>query len=245
MDTFLWILLATIVDSLVGLVGVFSLWTNEKTLRKASIYLMAFSAGTLLGGAFFHLLPEALAKTPVLYVSAYAVLGFVVFQLLETYLHWHLCKECDIHPYSYVMTIGDGLHNVIDGLVIAASFLVSVPFGIITTFLIIVHEVPQEMGIFGTLVHGGQKKEKAILYSFLAQTTCIIGGAAGYYLSQSSGILSQFLIPFAAGGFLYIVAADLVPEMHKADRVRQLKTFAVYAFGLLLMIAFKLYLEGA
>ncbi|VVB98271.1 Zinc transporter ZupT [uncultured archaeon] len=245
MDVLIWIIAATVLDSLVGLVGIFSLWMKEDAIRKLSIYLMAFSAGALLGGAFFHLLPEALAKTAVINVAEYIVLGFIVFQLMETYLHWHLCKECDVHPYSYMMTIGDGLHNIVDGLVIAASFLVSVPFGILTTVMIIVHEVPQEMGIFGTIVHGGQKPRTAILYSFIAQTTCILGGIGGYFLSQSSNAFAGFLIPFAAGGFLYIVATDLVPEMHKSEGWERMKTFAVYIVGLAMMVALKLYVGGA
>ncbi len=245
METLLWIILATVVNSLVGLIGIFSLWIRENALKRLSLYLMAFSAGALLGGAFLHLLPEALEKSAALPVFAFAILGFLVFQLLETYLHWHFCKGCDVHPFSYLMPIGDALHNIIDGFVIAASFLVSVPFGIITTAMIILHEAPQELGIFGALVHGGQKKEKAILYSFLAQATCVLGGIGGYYLSQATAAFVSILIPFAAGGFLYIVAADLVPEMHKTEGMKRLKTFLVYAFGLALMIVLKLYLgEG-
>jgi zinc and cadmium transporter len=125
--------------------------------------------------------------------------------------------------------------------VIAASFLVSVPFGIVTTSVIILHEVPQELGIFGAIVHGGQKKEKAIAYTFVSQTTCIIGGLAGYFLAQSSTVFSQMLIPFAAGGFLYIVAADLIPEMHRAEGFAKIKSMAVYLVGLAMMIAVKLY----
>ncbi len=244
MHILVWIIAATIADSLVGLLGIFSLWIKDDLIKKAGLYLMSFSAGALLGGAFFHFLPEALEASSAMKVFAFVVLGFVVFQILESYLHWHLCKECGIHPYSYLMPIGDALHNVIDGFVIAASFLVSVPFGIITTAVIILHEVPQEIGIFGAMVHGGQKKKTAIIYTFVSQATCVLGGIGGYFLSQASAEFSSFLIPFAAGGFLYIVAADLVPEMHKAGNDQKLKNFAVYAAGLLFMIAAKFYFEG-
>lgn len=243
MDIFFWILIATIINSCVGLIGIFFFLLKEQRLKKISVYLMAFSAGALLGGAFFHLLPEALEEVPVIHVFTFAVLGFIIFQILEVYLHWHLCKSCDVHPYSYIMTIGDALHNIIDGMVIAASFIVSIPLGIITTIVIILHEVPQEIGIFGAIIHGGQKKETALLYSFIAQTTCILGGIIGFYFSQINTLFSVFLIPFAAGGFIYIVAADLIPEMHKLDNSQKLKTFIIYISGLVMMIAFKFYLE--
>jgi zinc and cadmium transporter len=245
METIFWILLATIVDSLVGLIGIFSLWVREKIMRRVSLHLMSFAGGALLGGAFFHLLPEAIEKSPAFNVFAYAVLGFIVFQLIETYLHWHLCKECDAKPYSYLMVVGDALHNLIDGLVIAASFIVSIPFGIVSTIIIIAHEVPQELGIFGTMVYGGQKKKTAIMYSFFAQTTCVLGGLAGYFLGGASGAFSAFLIPFAAGGFLYITAADLIPQMHDAKGREKISTFVVYLVGLAMMVALKFYFGGA
>lgn len=245
MDIFLWVLLATIIDSLVGLIGVFSLWIKESMMNRVSVFLMAFAAGALLGGAFFHLLPEAIENIPLMLVFAAVVAGFLVFQLLESYLHWHLCKECDMHPFSYLMIIGDGLHNILDGFIIAASFLISIPFGIVTTAIIILHEVPQEIGIFGSIVYSGQKRERAIVYTFLAQLSCVIGGIMGLYLAQQTEIFSAFLIPFAAGGFFYIAAADLVPEMHKKEGWERIYTFGVYLAGLLLMIVLKFYFEGA
>jgi zinc and cadmium transporter len=244
MQTLLWIIGATIVDSLVGLVGVFSLFANESVLRKTIKTLVAFSAGALLGGGFFHLLAESLEKMTPFQSFSITLIGFLSFFVLEEYLHWHQCEECEIHPYSYLMIIGDSVHNILDGLVIAGTFMVSIHLGIITTALIIAHEVPQELGVFGILVSGGFKKTEAIFYSFVAQCTCVFGGIAGYFFMSKMEVLALFIVPFAAGGFIYIAAADLIPGMHKTEGIEKVSSFAWLCAGLALMIATKVYLKA-
>lgn len=244
MNVLLWIIGATIVDSLVGLVGVFSLFTSEAVLKKTIKTLVAFSAGALLGGAFFHLLTEAMEKMPVFNVFTITLIGFLAFFILEEYLHWHQCEECEIHPYSYLMIVGDSIHNILDGLVIAGTFIVSTHLGIITTILLIAHEVPQELGVFGTLVSGGFNKSKALLYSFLAQCTCLIGGISGYLFFSKMEIFSLFIIPFTAGGFIYIAAADLIPGMHKTEGFEKITSFIWLCLGLAFMIITKIYLKA-
>jgi zinc and cadmium transporter len=243
MATLAWIIGATIIDSLVGLVGVFSLFANEKVFRKAIKVFVAFSAGTLLGGAFFHLLVESLEKMPAFNTFGITIIGFLIFFVLEEYLHWHQCEECDIHPYSYLMIIGDSAHNVLDGLVIAGTFLISPYLGIITTAMIIAHEVPQELGVFAILVSGGFKKTEAIMYSFIAQCTCVIGGILGFFFMNRMETLALMIVPFAAGGFIYIAASDLIPGMHKTEGVEKISSFFWLCAGLLLMIAVKIYLK--
>jgi zinc and cadmium transporter len=248
MNVLLWILLATLVDGLMGLIGVFSLWIKEKLFQKLLMVLVAFSAGALLSGAFFHLLAESLASLPVMLVFAYMMVGFIVFFVVERFLHWHHCheeKECKVHPVSYLILIGDGIHNLIDGIIIGASFLVSIHFGIITTLLILAHEIPQELGNFAVLVYSGFGRTKALIYNFIAQLTCVLGGIAGYFLSSSVQGVIPFILPFAAGGFIYIAASDLVPELHKEPKLKKLLlSFGFFILGVIVMLAMKLLFES-
>ncbi len=241
---FLWIMGSAVLDALLGFVGVFSLWMSKRDMNKLASILMAFAAGSLLGGAFLHLLPEAVAQMDGADVCAIALAGFVLFVILESYLHWHRCKECDIHPFSYVIMIGDAVHNFLGGLILAASFFVSIPLGIATIIAIIAHEFPQQLGIFGVLIKGGFSRNKAIIYSFLAQATIIIGALTGVLLAGAIGAFTAVLVPFAAGNFIYIAASDLIPEMHKAEGMEKLRNLAVFFLGIGLMWAVKVYLGG-
>jgi len=243
MNTLFWILGATILDGMLGLSGIFSLFIREKYLEKIIKVLVAFSAGALLSGGFFHLLAETLDKLSVMLAFGIMLIGFLAFFVLEEYLHWHHCEECDIHPYSYLMIVGDSLHNFIDGLVIAAAFMTNVNLGFITTVLILTHELPQELGIFAVIVSGGIDKVRAIFFSFLAQITCVMGGIAGFLAMSKVEILSTYLLPFAAGGFIYIAAADLIPSMHKTEGVEKITSFVWLCLGLLFMLAVKIFFE--
>jgi zinc and cadmium transporter len=238
-EEFLWIVGSAVLGAVLGFVGVFSLWLTKRDMAKISDVLMAFAAGSLLGGAFIHLLPEAMEGIDAAEVFIVALGGFVLFIFLETYVHWHYCKECDIHPFSYVVMMGDGVHNFLGGLILAASFLVSIPLGVATLIAIIAHELPQQLGIFGVLVKGGIKRNKAIVYTFLAQATIIPGALVGFFLAGAAGWLAPLLVPFAAGNFIYIAAADLIPEMHKAEGWPALRNIGMFFLGIALMWALK------
>lgn len=249
METIYWILAATIADGLFAFAGVFTLIMKKALFRKVMLALVAFSAGALLGGAFFHLMPEALeGASGGLYPFILLLAGFVVFFLLEKFLYWHHCHnyegKCPVHPVSYLILIGDGLHNMIDGLVIAASFFTGVHFGIITTLMIIAHEVPQELGDFAVLVHGGFSRLKALMFNFISQLTAVIGGIIGYFAAASAEHFSAYLLPVAAGGFLYISASDLIPELHKEkDARKSVTSFVFFLCGIALMLAMKVLFE--
>jgi zinc and cadmium transporter len=218
---------------------------KKKTLKRILTFLVAFSAGALLGGAFFHLLPESAEELTLEVASIYLVAGFCGFFVLERVLYWHHCHEgeCKVHPFNYLILLGDGVHNFIDGLVIAASFLVSVPFGIVTTLLIIGHEIPQELGDFGVLVYGGFGRRKALFYNFISQLTCVLGGIVGFFVSPFIGSMHP-LLALAAGGFLYISASDLIPELHKEKCTnKSLGCFAVFIVGIAFMLVIK-YIAG-
>ncbi|MBU0629006.1 MAG: ZIP family metal transporter [Nanoarchaeota archaeon] len=247
MHLLLIIILATFIDSLTGLAGIFTLWMKPKLFKKILMSLVAFSTGALLSGAFFHLIPESLDKLTPIAAFTYVMIGFATFFLIERFLHWHHCHDgkCDVHPVSYLILVGDGIHNIIDGIIIGVSFFVSIPFGIITTLLIIGHEVPQELGNFGVLVYSGWTKKKSLIYNLIAQSTCILGGIISYFLSTSIEGIVPFILPFAAGGFIYIAASDLVPELHKEpDLKKSLISFSFFIIGILFMLAIKFIAEG-
>lgn len=236
------ILASTFLVSLISLIGVVTLAIKERFLRAVLFLLIAFSAGALLGGAFLHLIPEALERTHSREVFILVLAGFVLFFFLEKYLYWRHCHDgiCHVHTFSYLNLIGDGLHNFIDGLVIAGSFIVSIRLGIFTTLLVIIHEIPQELSDFGVLIYGGFSRQKALFYNFLSALTAFIGAIAGYFLSTRISGFSHILLSFTAGGFIYISSSDLIPEIHK--ETQQKKSFLSLVFfllGIVLMLIFK------
>ncbi len=227
----IWAICASVIVSLVSFVGIVSFLFNEKLLNKILILLIAFAAGGLIGGAFLHLLPEALEHMGASTVFLYVILGFIIFFIMEKFLHWRHCHEdaCKVHPFAYVILAGDAVHNFIDGLVIGASFTISFHFGLITTLVIILHEIPQEFGDFAVLIYGGINKIKALYYNFIIGLTCVAGTVLGFYLSKASVDFFKFLLPITAGGFVYIAACDLVPELHK-QRDMAKSVFSLFAF---------------
>ncbi len=216
----LYTLSSVLVVSLISLIGVFTFAVSAEKMKKALIYLVSFSAGTLLGDAFIHLIPEAFKtlKNELLF-SVYVLSGILAFFIVEKFLHWRHCHKIASpdhpHPFSYIILAGDSVHNFIDGMVIAASYLVSIQVGIATTLAVIFHEIPQEIGDFGSLVYGGFAKAKALAFNFITALTAIAGAVIVLLLNINDGKLTEFLVPFAAGGFIYIAASDLIPELHK------------------------------
>ncbi len=239
MANFFWALGASISVSLISLIGIFSLLIKEKLLERVLFLLIGFSAGGLIGGAFLHLLPEALEQSNSNVVFTYTILGFILFFILERYFHWRHCHEgvCDIHAFTYLNLIGDGIHNFSDGLVIGASFAVNLHFGVITTLVIIFHEIPQEIGDFAVLIYGGFSKSKALVYNFLSALTCILGTLIGFRLSENIHNFLIFVLPVVAGGFIYIAACDLIPELHKQpDLKKSVSSIFAFACGVLFIL---------
>lgn len=200
-----------------------------------------------MGGAFLHLLPEAVEKSEGTDIFLFVLVGFILFFLIEKVLHWRHCHKgkCDVHTFHYMNLIGDSVHNFIDGLIIATSFIVSIPLGFTTTIAIAAHEIPQEIGDFGVLVYGGFEKKKAIILNFVVALTVVIGGVVGYFISKSIEQAVVFLLPFAAGGFIYIAATDLVPEIKKElDIKKSMATIFVFIYGILIMWLVKMVFGG-
>jgi zinc and cadmium transporter len=242
-EVWIYALLSVLVVSLISLIGVFFLGIAVDKLRKILIYLISFSAGALFGDAFIHLFPELIGENGFALSSAiYILLGILIFFILEKGIYWQHChmpitKE-HVHSFAYMNLIGDALHNFIDGLIIAGSYMVSIPVGIATTIAVILHEIPQEIGDFGVLIHGGFSKAKAIFMNFVTALVAVLGAIVALTLGNFVDNLAEILVPLAIGGFLYIAGSDLIPELHKEIKISvtfwQIISFVI---GILVMLS--------
>lgn len=232
--------------SLVSLVGVFTLSLNERFLKKYVFVFISLAVGALLGDAFIHLIPESFEtfENPGL-VGLLIVSGIIGFFIFEKYLHWHHhgedAHEPHVHPIGKLILFSDGVHNMTDGIAIGASFLISVPLGIATTIAVILHEIPQEIGDFTVLLHSGYKRMKALWYNFLSAVSAILGVFIAWILGSAGETLITWVLPIAAGGFIYIAIADLVPELHKT---KEAKYSIFQAIGLIAGVVSMLLLLG-
>lgn len=231
------IILGTAIISLISLVGIFTLSLGKKIDNFLDI-LVSASIGALIGGAFLHLIPEALGKSNYNTVFLFVILGFLIFFLIEKVFHWRHCHDrtCKVHSFAYMSLYGDAVHNFIDGLIIAASFIASPGLGITSLFAIALHEIPQEISDFGVLVYGGMKKKTALFFNFITALTAVVGGILGFFLfSHIQGTLI-FLISIAAGGFIYISASDLIPEIRKETKIsRSILHIVIIILGIIAM----------
>lgn len=218
---FLWIMLASLVGSIFAMLGGVLLLINETLAKKLSLHLLSFAAGALLGAAFFELIPESLkgnfeSRT----IFGAVTVGVIIFFVLEKILNFYHCHDqetCDIHDFSIMVIVGDTFHNFLDGIAIAFSFLISIPTGIATTAAVFFHEVPQEISDFGILLHNGYSRWKTLKYNFFAALGTPVGAIIGYSLRNAIESYIPLLLGLAAGSFIYISIADLIPELrHKA-----------------------------
>jgi len=240
----IWIysLLSVFIVSLIALVGIATLSVKVDKLKKFLIYMVSFSAGALMGDAFIHLLPELAEEGLTLNYSITILAGVLIFFSLEKVVHWRHCHmpitKSHIHPFAYMNLIGDSLHNFIDGLIVAGSYLISIPAGIATTIAVILHEIPQEIGDFGVLVHGGFTKGRAIFLNFITALTAVLGAIFALVLSSYVPNIEGYLISLAIGGFLYIAGSDLIPELHKETKISvSLIQILTFILGIIVMMA--------
>ena len=243
METLAWIVGSSLAMSAIATVGSLTLILKEPTLQKLLLPLVAFAAGSLIGGAFFHMIPAGLVKMEAeVCFFAWLVVGFVLFFALEQFLHWHHCHRAEADckkPLTYLILIGDGVHNFIGGTAVAGTFLIDIRLGITAWLAAAAHEVPQELGDFGVLLHGGWQKKKALLFNVLSALTFLLGGLLAYGASYKVDV--SFLLPFAAGNFIYIGASDLIPEINRHESpAANLVHFLFFAGGIGLLLVVKL-----
>lgn len=239
MSTLVWIVIAGIGMSALALVGTITVILPRATLERILLPMVGLAAGSLLGGAFFHMLPESVdALDNGLGVYLALTLGFFVFFVLEQLLHWHHCHRADHsghRPLGYLILLADALHNLIGGLAVGGAFVVDVRVGAVTWLVAAAHEVPQELGDFGVLVHSGWKPRSALIWNFASALTFLVGALIAYAISEH--ITVAYLLPFAAGNFIYIAAADLLPELTSEARTRdKLETTASFLAGLAILL---------
>lgn len=247
------ILIAVFVVSLISFAGVLTLIFKKRFLEKLIPVLVSFAAGALIGGAFFHLLPESVESGGSPFLMC--VFGIVLFYFIEIFLHWHHChlddSKCDlkkdkkkIKPVGFLNLFGDGVHNFVDGIIIGAAFLIDLNLGIVTTIAVALHEIPQELGDFGILLHSGFSAGKALFFNFLSALTAVLGALSVFFFESFFQGMTVHLIPFAAGGFIYIALADLVAEhKHECNFKKANLQFFIFLIGLALMFFSKYFLH--
>jgi zinc and cadmium transporter len=243
MLTWVYTLISVGAVSLISLIGLFTLPIKEQKLRSLLLYFVSFSAGGLFADAFIHLIPEAAESSGSLElkVPLYILAGIIASFILEKLIQWRHChiptSEEHPHPFAYMNLFGDGVHNFIDGLVVSGSYIASLPVGIATTLAVVFHEIPQEIGDYGVLLHGGFSKNKALLFNFLTALTAVLGALLALALSAYIENFTVFLLSFAAGEFIYIAGSDLVPELHKeTEPSKSLLQLIAFIFGVVIIL---------
>lgn len=243
---YLYAFAGVIAVSLISIVGVFSLSLKEDILKKYINFFISLAIGALLGDAFIHIIPEAFESNlgPSL-AGILVISGVLLFFVIEKFIHWHHHGEDKenhhIHPVGRLVLFTDGFHNFIDGAIIGASFLISIPVGIATTVAVILHEIPQEIGDFAVLIHAGYTKKRALWLNFISALTSIVGLVAFFVFGNIIPDVAMWIIPIAAGGFIYIAIADLIPELHKTKKIKHsIIQLAIIIIGILSMVALTL-----
>jgi zinc and cadmium transporter len=223
MDIWGYSIISVVIVSVISLIGILALLLHKDT-KKITFLLVSFAIGGLFGGAFIHLLPESFVDIDnSLYIGLLVLGGLLLFFVLEKFLRWRhqhdTNGETHLHPMVTMNLVGDGVHNLIDGMVIGASYLVSIPLGVSTTLAIVLHEIPQEMGDFGVLLYGGLSVKRALIFNFLSALTAVIGTVLSLVIGPHVQGYTVALIPITAGGFIYIAGSDLIPELQRETKL--------------------------
>src|SRR3989339_830609 len=244
---YIYAFMSVIIVSLVSVIGIFSLSLKEEIVKKYIGLFISLAVGALLGDAFIHLIPEAFRNSPdSTMVSLLIVSGILVFFIIEKFLHWHHheddTEKKHIYPVGKLLLFTDSFHNLIDGIIIGVSFLISVPIGIATTLAVVLHEIPQEIGDFAVLIHSGYNKKKALWLNFISALTAIIGVLLALIFGSMAETFTLWILPIAAGGFIYIAVADLIPELHKTKEIKySILQIATVLVGILAMVSLLLF----
>ena len=247
LEVWIYTLSSVFIVSLISLLGAITITFSTRIIEKSMDYLVSFATGTLFGGAFIHLLPQAFSNVSnSTTASLWIIAGLLLFFIMEKIFRWRHChiptSTSHIHPVVPMNVVGDGMHNLIDGLLIGVSFSVSIPLGMATTIAVLFHEVPQEIGDFSILLFGGLSKKKALWLNFLSALMAFVGAIAVLVLGKQINSLSEILIPVTAGGFIYIAGSDLIPEMHSSTNIKKsLLQLTMMVLGIMIMAVLTLW----
>lgn len=218
-------LIAILLVSSVSFVGIALFSASEGFIRRSLVYLVSLAAGVLFGEVFIHILPEITEEAGMTaHVTMGILLGIVTSFVIEKIIHWHHCHVLPSsdhhHPVGILALVGDGIHNIVDGALITGAFLVTPELGVATTIAIAFHEIPQEISDYALLIYSGYTRKSALLWNFGSALLALLGALLVLmFRGEDTGYLSV-LMAFAAGNFLYIAGADLIPELHKETRLR-------------------------
>ena len=233
MKIWIWTLTSVSFVSLASLCGILTLLWDKSKLRKISLFLVSVAVGALFSGAILHLIPESFERIEPRKVSFLILGGIFLFFILEKFIRWRHCHIADLerhpHPVVPMSLLGDGMHNLLDGMLIAAAYQVDFSSGLVTTTAVLIHEVPQEIADFGVLLWGGLSVKQALLWNFLSSLLALLGALTVLYFPFFHS-LSLYIMPLTAGCFLYIAGADLVPELHHST---DFKTSLLQLLGIL------------
>lgn len=221
-------IISVVIISLISVIVAIPFLLKKTFSKKLLLFLLSVSVGVLLSTVFVNFIPEIIEHEYSIWSALYILLGFLIIFILEKFVHWHHTKKCEHedsgHSHAFnlapINIIGDGIHNFIDGIVIAGSYAVSISLGIATTLSIIFHEIPQEIADFGVLLYSGLSKKKAIFFNLLSAVTAILGTILGLFLVGKIHGFTEFILPFAAGNFLYIAATNLLPQLHRHCKLK-------------------------
>lgn len=212
------IFLVSLAESVVSFVGGFVAILNTEKIKSTAHFVVSFAVGAMLGVALLEIIPEAIAASSADAILPWVLAGVILFFVLEKFLFWYHChgKECPVHTYTYLILWGDFLHNFVDGVIIALAFMVDTKLGLMTSLAVILHEIPQEVGDFGILMHGGFSKSRALLFNFLVSLSTVVGALVTYALGSALEPFLPFALALIAGNFIYLAATDLMPELHES-----------------------------
>ena len=240
-----WIIFFSVLGSVGAIAGAALLLLFRESTRKTLLpCLLSYAIGTLLGAAFLGMIPNALQQNTALAISGTVLAGIVIFFVLEKLIIWRHCHdaECEVHGAAGpLILVGDAFHNFVDGFVIAAAFLTSVPLGIAASLAVIAHEIPQEVGDFAILLENGYSKTRALVLNLLSSLTTLPGAVIAYFFLGATREAVPFILALSAASFIYIAIADLVPGLHRQVGLKPVITqLALILTGIGTIAAFRL-----
>ncbi len=218
------IIFYSLIGGIFSLIGGLLMLSRKKLAENLAAYATPFAAGALLAAVFLDLLKDGLENASADSVLSATLIGVIVFFFAERFLHWfhHHHQHGDSHPTVSLIVVGDTIHNAMDGVAIAAAFLISVPTGIVTTFAVAAHEIPQEIGDFGLLLSRGVSRRKVLMVNVVSALTTTLMAVITFALGNSEKLPVGVLLGLSAGFLLYIATSDIIPEIHERSTKKKL-----------------------